>query len=184
VAPAQGSEQNKDLKALSGGERSFSTVCFILSLWNAMESPFRFLDEFDVFMVMTNFYRCVWCLYGNDVVCTGVCVCHVVFTGVVCRGESCGLCWCMVLCTVVCVGVWWWGKGFIMVSWCFMWLVLLCVMCEVLLYWCCMCCDVIHGLLVYGDVQSALYWCMVECKVLCTGVWWIVKWFVLVSGGV
>ena len=51
VAPTVDSEMNKDLKSLSGGERSFSTICFILSLWNAMESPFRCLDEFDVYMV-------------------------------------------------------------------------------------------------------------------------------------
>ena len=40
-----------DIRSLSGGERSYATVCFIISLWDAIESPFRVLDEFDVFMV-------------------------------------------------------------------------------------------------------------------------------------
>ena len=40
-----------DSRSLSGGERSFSTICFIMSMWDAMEGPFRCLDEFDVFMV-------------------------------------------------------------------------------------------------------------------------------------
>lgn len=41
-----------DLKQLSGGEKSFGTSCFLLSLWDCIGAPFRFLDEFDVFMVI------------------------------------------------------------------------------------------------------------------------------------
>ncbi|KAE9977573.1 hypothetical protein BLS_001282 [Venturia inaequalis] len=39
---------------LSGGEKSFSTICLLLSIWEAMGSPIRCLDEFDVFMDQVN----------------------------------------------------------------------------------------------------------------------------------
>jgi len=54
VQPQADASQQNDMRQLSGGERSFSTVCFILALWDSMESPFRCLDEFDVFMDNVN----------------------------------------------------------------------------------------------------------------------------------
>ncbi|XP_074051161.1 structural maintenance of chromosomes protein 6 [Macrotis lagotis] len=55
VQPGEGNQAAfSDMRSLSGGERSFSTVCFILSLWSIAESPFRCLDEFDVYMDMVN----------------------------------------------------------------------------------------------------------------------------------
>jgi chromosome segregation ATPase len=39
-----------DMKSLSGGERSFSTLAFALALGLECDSPFRASDEFDVFM--------------------------------------------------------------------------------------------------------------------------------------
>ncbi|XP_070842869.1 structural maintenance of chromosomes protein 6 [Chaetodon trifascialis] len=55
VQPGQGNRADlNDMRSLSGGERSFSTVCFVLSLWAITEAPFRCLDEFDVYMDMVN----------------------------------------------------------------------------------------------------------------------------------
>lgn len=52
VTPANDAKRpTNDAKALSGGERSYSTVAFILALWDSTGLPFYFLDEFDVFMV-------------------------------------------------------------------------------------------------------------------------------------
>jgi len=35
----------KDPKSLSGGEKSFAQICLLLSVWEAMGSPVRALDE-------------------------------------------------------------------------------------------------------------------------------------------
>ncbi|CAB3240158.1 unnamed protein product [Arctia plantaginis] len=40
--------------SLSGGERSYSTIAFIMALWECVELPFCFMDEFDVFMDNVN----------------------------------------------------------------------------------------------------------------------------------
>ncbi|KIJ26662.1 hypothetical protein M422DRAFT_55402 [Sphaerobolus stellatus SS14] len=45
---------SKDPKALSGGERSYSTICFLLGMWKSSHSAIRCLDEFDVFMDSAN----------------------------------------------------------------------------------------------------------------------------------
>src|SRR5690606_35024871 len=39
-------------KSLSGGERSYSTVAFIIAFWYTCSSPFKHLDEVDVIMDM------------------------------------------------------------------------------------------------------------------------------------
>lgn len=58
VNPPGGEENDvSGMKSLSGGECSFLTVCFMLSLWDIAESAFRCLDEFDVCMVSTQKYQ-------------------------------------------------------------------------------------------------------------------------------
>jgi chromosome segregation ATPase len=44
------SSKGRATKTLSGGEKSFSSICLLLALWEAMGAPLRCLDEFDVFM--------------------------------------------------------------------------------------------------------------------------------------
>ncbi len=51
----KGKDKTKaDNKGLSGGEKSFTTICLLLSIWEAMGCPIRALDEFDVFMDAVN----------------------------------------------------------------------------------------------------------------------------------
>ncbi|XP_050312592.1 structural maintenance of chromosomes protein 6 isoform X2 [Anthonomus grandis grandis] len=54
VIPQQGSQGLTTTSNLSGGERSFSTVAFLYALWQCMDFPFYFLDEFDVYMDKLN----------------------------------------------------------------------------------------------------------------------------------
>lgn len=42
------------MKSLSGGERSFTSVSFVLSLGQEIDTPFFAMDEFDVFMDAVN----------------------------------------------------------------------------------------------------------------------------------
>ena len=45
---------SSDVSRLSGGEKSFTQMCFICALWDMMEPPFRCLDEWDVFLDAVN----------------------------------------------------------------------------------------------------------------------------------
>lgn len=47
----KGDKTVSKLTNLSGGERSYVTVAFLLALWACVDHPFYFLDEYDVFTV-------------------------------------------------------------------------------------------------------------------------------------
>ncbi|KAK9825963.1 hypothetical protein WJX74_001617 [Apatococcus lobatus] len=55
----------KDLKSLSGGERSFTTVAFSLALGDWLHSPIRAMDEPDVFMDNVNRRMSMESLFEN-----------------------------------------------------------------------------------------------------------------------
>lgn len=54
VTSSKHSSQPKDTASLSGGEKSYTTVAFIMALWRGMAVPFFSMDEFDVFMDSVN----------------------------------------------------------------------------------------------------------------------------------
>merc|ERR1712076_322725 len=39
-----------DIKSLSGGERTYTTLALLIALGENLETPFRVMDEFDVFL--------------------------------------------------------------------------------------------------------------------------------------
>eukprot|EP00198_Chlamydomonas_reinhardtii_P007670 XP_001697007.1 structural maintenance of chromosomes protein 6B [Chlamydomonas reinhardtii] len=54
VRPTNQQEAPSSLMQLSGGERSFTTVAFLLAVGAMLDSPFRCCDEIDVYMDPTN----------------------------------------------------------------------------------------------------------------------------------
>ncbi|KAK9468106.1 P-loop containing nucleoside triphosphate hydrolase protein [Lipomyces arxii] len=58
VTPADGAEREggkgRNVTTLSGGEKSYTQICLLMALWDAMNTPVRGLDEFDVFMDAVN----------------------------------------------------------------------------------------------------------------------------------
>jgi structural maintenance of chromosomes protein 6 len=55
------SKGTKDPKSLSGGEKSFAQICMLLSVWEAMGSPIRALDElYSITCFLTNVVMCLW----------------------------------------------------------------------------------------------------------------------------
>ncbi|GBG23953.1 Structural maintenance of chromosomes protein 6 [Hondaea fermentalgiana] len=54
MSQTQASQEVKDAGQLSGGESSFTSLAFLMALGSVMKSPWRVMDEFDVFMDQDN----------------------------------------------------------------------------------------------------------------------------------
>jgi structural maintenance of chromosomes protein 6 len=52
----QGS-RDKDPRSLSGGEKSFSTICLLLAMWEAIGSPLRCLGTSDFVRLLLYIYK-------------------------------------------------------------------------------------------------------------------------------
>jgi chromosome segregation ATPase len=50
IGGARNAEVTTDVRQLSGGERSFTTLCLLLALGHVIDTPFRVMDEYDVFL--------------------------------------------------------------------------------------------------------------------------------------
>jgi len=55
-------QKTDDVKCLSGGEKSWTQLCFLLSISQTIDTPVSILDEFDVFMDGVNREASVKCL--------------------------------------------------------------------------------------------------------------------------
>ncbi|GME75681.1 unnamed protein product [Ambrosiozyma monospora] len=47
-------EKLRNVESMSGGEKSYAQISFLLAIWQPMQSKVRGLDEFDVFMDQVN----------------------------------------------------------------------------------------------------------------------------------
>jgi structural maintenance of chromosomes protein 6 len=54
----------------SGGERSYTTMCLLVALGETLETPFRIMDEFDVFLDVHCKYSSAYSLYFTNFVLT------------------------------------------------------------------------------------------------------------------
>ncbi|XP_065214698.1 structural maintenance of chromosomes protein 6-like [Planococcus citri] len=54
LAPPDSGSSFMNSESLSGGEKSVSTVAFLMALWSNMDLPFYSMDEYDVFMDAIN----------------------------------------------------------------------------------------------------------------------------------